>query len=151
MLSHHDRVAGLVLFVFSAAAFALTFTFPVSAIGHTRMVTGAMAVLSAILFFRSFTAAEREKTFEPFMRHPGRFALGFLMTVAYVLGCEYVGYYTSSVIFIPVAAYALGLRRPLMIGITTVLYCLTIYGVFEILFGRPLPSEGWMVWLGLTV
>lgn len=146
MLSHHDRVAGLVIFVFSAGALAWTFTFPDSAIGHTRMVTGSMALLSLILFFRSFSEAERDKAFEPFMRNPARFAIGLGMTVAYVLACEYIGYYTASAVFIPAAAWVLGLRRPYMVSITTVVYCVMIYFVFEILFERPLPMEIWMTW-----
>jgi putative tricarboxylic transport membrane protein len=144
VLAHHDRVAGAVIFILSVAAFAWTYTFPDSAAAYARMVTGGMVVLSAVLFGRTFTAAERDKAFEPLMRNPRRFAIGAAMTVAYAVGCEYVGYYTASLIFIPAAACVFGLRRPVMIGITTVAYCAMIYGIFEVLFERPLPPEVWM-------
>ncbi|MEX2644484.1 MAG: tripartite tricarboxylate transporter TctB family protein [Acetobacterales bacterium] len=148
MLAHHDRMAGAAIFVLSVAAFAWTYTFPDSAAAYARMITGSMVVLSAVMFGRSFTAAERDKVFEPLMRHPRRFAVGAAMTVAYCVGCEYVGYYTASLVFIPTAAWVFGLRRPVMIAVTTVAYCAMIYGIFEVLFERPLPPEVWMAWFG---
>ena len=148
MLAHHARIAGLVIFVLSVAAFAWTFTFPASAAAYARMVTGGMIVLSAVLFARSFTAAERDKVFEPLMRNPRRFLIGATMTVTYAVGCEYVGYYTASLVFIPSAAWVSGLRRPVMIAVTTITYCAMIYGIFEVLFERPLPPEVWMAWFG---
>ena len=63
------------------------------------------------------------------------------LTVLYVAGVRFLGYVTASVIFIPVTAWFLGIRKPVLLAATTAIFVGTIAYLFREVFSIPLPRE----------
>ena len=83
----------------------------------------------------------------PFFGHAGRFALGLGMMVAYTLAMPELGYFTSSVLFIPAMAWLLGLRDWRLIALTVAGYLAFVWLIFQWLFQRDMAREFFMPWL----
>lgn len=73
--------------------------------------------------------------------HPlGVFAT-FGAIIGYSLAVQYLGFYTSTVIMIPLVAWVAGYRKPAGLALTTVLFTGMIYLIFSFLMGQRFPSE----------
>lgn len=70
-----------------------------------------------------------------------RMVIAIALTLLYIVGVREVGFLTTSLLFVPGVAYALGLRRHLLILATTLIYVLGVYFFFEVLFNTPLPRD----------
>ena len=70
-----------------------------------------------------------------------RFALIVASGAAYVAGFIWIGFFTSSLILLPVVSVALGYRSWRVIALTTIGFCAVLYIVFRALLGVPLPPE----------
>jgi hypothetical protein len=136
---NRDTIAGVVVFTFSLTAFILSYNYRGGAEIFPRLVSGIMLVCSAILIARSIiwpthgqalTAGERR-----------RIALSIALTLGYIVAIVPLGFLTASLIHIPLTAYVLGMRQHVMIWVTTLLFLVTIYYVFDRFFYTPLPRE----------
>ena len=141
MLKNHDRVAAVVMFVGTVLLFRHADTFPEEVALYPRLVIGLMVILSILMFLKSFTKAERQKAFEPFFIHRKRFLLCAVMMLSYIAGVQYLGFYSATLIFVPVAAFALGYRKRRVMVVAALSYLLFIFLVFGQLFDRPFTTE----------
>ncbi len=141
VFENHDRVASVIFFVVTTFLYFHAGSFPEEAAFYPRIVIGLMVILSVLMFVKSWLKSERIKAFEPFFIHHKRFVLIAFMALGYIVGVQYLGYYSASLIFIPAAAWALGYRNRFVIAATTVCYLLFIFVVFDQLFDRPLTQE----------
>jgi len=145
VLKNHDRTAGIVIFAVSALLFYNTHDYPPETAEFPRIILSIMLILSGWMILRSFVLADwRSKTYEEFFIHGGRFVLAVSMMAVYILGINYLGYYTTTLAYIPLMAWLLGFRNRLMIVLSTILYLALILVVFDILFERQLPKEFFM-------
>jgi putative tricarboxylic transport membrane protein len=69
--------------------------------------------------------------------------------LALLLGIQFVGFFTSAAVVVPVLAMGLGYRRPLGLLIGTVLFVVLLIAVFRLLLGVPLPPEILLSLLGI--
>lgn len=76
-----------------------------------------------------------------------RFFQLLTMMVLFILGVQYLGFFTTTVVMVPLTAWTLGYRNLKVIVITTAVFLAFIYGLFIQIFSRPLPPEIWTkVW-----
>ena len=145
MLQNHDRIAGVLIFAVGALLFHNTLDFPEESALFPRMILGLWMVLSGWMVLRSFVVADwRNMEYEAFFIHGGRFVLAVGMMALYVFAIDWVGYYTTTIIYIPLMAWLLGYRNKFVIVASTVIYLGVVLGVFDILFERQLPKEFFM-------
>lgn len=78
-----------------------------------------------------------------FFESPRRFFQLLLMLFLLILGVQYIGFFTTTVVLIPVTAWTLGYRNLKVIAGTTALFLGFIYLLFIEIFSRPLPPEIW--------
>jgi hypothetical protein len=64
-----------------------------------------------------------------------------VLTIVYVNLAVAIGYITATILYIPAVAWLIGFRRPVYISVVTVVYLVSVYALFELVFGRALPSE----------
>jgi hypothetical protein len=155
MTRTYDRVGHLAVLLIGLGAFWLTLDFaPQSAI-FPQLVSGVLAVMGALQLAASFArkpAAEAADTDDMsggyqldastgFFDSPIRFGIIFTMSLAYCIGIAAIGYYTATLIFVPVSLLALGYRKPAGILLATVGYVLVTWLIITVLFSRVLPSE----------
>lgn len=136
MTLSRDGIGALVLLAVTGAAWVEIASVPGEARLFPRLVLGVMAVLSAAMLVRSF--ARRAET-GPFVQTPAALAITLVLAVIYIGAVEVIGYFAATALFVPGLALALGLRRTLLVALTTVGFVAAVYLVFVVLFGRPLP------------
>jgi len=68
--------------------------------------------------------------------------MAFLVpTVLYAMAVGTLGFFTSSIVYIPLVAFLIGLRKHWLNALVTALFLLATWLVFVALFARPLPKE----------
>ncbi len=152
-----ERLAAVVTLAVTGVAWWMSARFPFDARFFPRMVLGLLGVLSVVWLVRTFVSAgsrfaapvaEGETgEVEPFFISPGYFVAAITMLTAYVLMVGQLGYFSSTILFIPAMALALGYRRPLGILLTTGAFVGMIYLIFVVMFRRRLPTEFFATWL----
>ncbi|MCA0851255.1 tripartite tricarboxylate transporter TctB family protein [Salipiger thiooxidans] len=70
-----------------------------------------------------------------------RFLIIVCAGAAFVAGFFWVGFFTTTLIFVPALSYAFGYRNALVIGLTTVGFVVVLYIVFRALLAVPLPPD----------
>lgn len=151
----YDRAGAVVALAVSGVAWWMSGRFPADAQVFPRMVLALLGVLSLLWLVRSFLPpgsrfaepqAEGEPADEPFFQHLGYFAGSIALIAAYIFLVGNLGYFTSTILFIPVMAIMLGYYRPVGILLTTAAFVGGIYIVFVQLFSRRLPAEFFAQW-----
>ena len=120
-----------------------TFLFLSQSLGNggmfPRAVAGIMIAASLGLLVKSFV---RPSAIAPMTREAMlRVTVAVVLTLLYIVGVAKLGFVTSSLIFIPATAYALGLKRHVMIAVSTVLFVVFVHLLFKAIFGTPLPPD----------
>ena len=110
--------------------------FPRMIIGFTAFVTLAMA-LRALWALRTDGGDSGWRMFE----NLGRWTIAVVALPLYVLGVSTIGYFTSTLIFIPALAIVLGYRRPVVAISIALVFDVLIYIVFIAVFERRLPAD----------
>lgn len=105
-----------------------------------RVILGGIGALALVLLLRGPREAEADTT-EPIVTAPFAFTVFLGASLAYAVAVSFFGYFTSTVVFVPAVALLLGLRRPVIIAATTVVFTGFVYLAFVTLFKRPLPPE----------
>jgi hypothetical protein len=134
-----DSVAGLTAFAFAAAVFFMAGSYPASTALFPRAVSIFMMIAGGILTVRGFfRTAEHDVLPRKTLL---LIAAVILLTIVYIVAVDYLGFVTSSLVFIPVTAYLLGVRNLFLIAATAVIFVSAVAFLFKIVFGVPLPPE----------
>ena len=142
VLKNHDRIAGLVILAVSAFLFDRAGEFPAESRIFPRMILLFAMVLAGWMMLRSFVVASwRDKVTEPFFLHFGRFAITVSSMGLYVVAVEHIGYYTATILYLPLSAWVLGYRHRIVLALTTVGYIAFAFLVFDLVFELQFPEE----------
>mgnify|MGYP003881831775 CR=1 FL=1 len=138
-MSFRDLISAVVIFAFSGVAFYMAGDYGTKAGMFPRLVAGIMMGAAVLLFIRAL-----------FFRPPGtevdrvamrRMAVAIVLTLLYVVAIVPLGYITSSIVFLMVTTYLLGMKRYLLTAAVTVLFVFGLHYVFQNVFHAPLPGE----------
>jgi hypothetical protein len=143
-----DHIAALIIFLFGAAVFFVAGDFPPAAALFPRAVAVIMMIAGVVIAIRA-TVAPAPRS-EPEFDREATIRIGAVigLTILYVVGVRWLGYVSASVIFIPVTAWFLGIRKPLLIAATTVIFVGGIAYLFREVFSIPLPREAVLALFG---
>ncbi len=86
---------------------------------------------------KSFENRERE----PFFVDKQRFAIGAILSCLYVPAVGFIGFYTSTLVFIPLVGWIFGYRNKRVMAIVTAAFMAGIYFIFSFVMGKELPAE----------
>jgi putative tricarboxylic transport membrane protein len=137
-----DRIAAVVIFLFSAAVFVYSQnTLAPSVRPFPSAIAGIMAVLSIAMFATTYIKSLPQPDDKPFFRNP----LNFVITIASIAGYFFllskIGYFSATFVMVIGLSLLLGYRRYGLIALTAVGFLAFIYAVFVVIFERPLPPE----------
>ena len=124
---------------------AIGFLFPtsklraISALLPAAMLIG-LIVLGVVLLVIDQQKASRGETAAAMTKAPKRVAGAFLLILGYALATDFVGFYVSTAITIPLVAFAFGYRNPLGLAIATVIVVGTIWMIFDFGMSQDFPS-----------
>jgi hypothetical protein len=112
---------------------------PISALLPATMLT-AILVFAGILLIADQRKAAAGEAAKPVTKAPKRVLWAFLLIVAYALAVDFVGFYISTAVSIPVVAYAFGYRNPLGLAIATLIMLSMIYLIFGFAMSQEFPA-----------
>lgn len=149
-----DRFGHLAVMLLGLAAMVLTIGFvPESAI-FPRIVAGIIAAMGGLHLLGSFlrpppadeliedaSGGYQLDSSAGLFDSPARFAIIFVFSVAYCISIAAIGYYTATLIFIPLSLLALGYRSPVGLVAATLGFIAVTWLVIGVLFSRVLPPE----------
>src|SRR5690606_370335 len=99
-----------------------------------------MGLLALLMLARSVFAGTGGEE-KPFFKSFGTFLLCLALIFGYIFCTSLIGYFSASVVFVPAFALLLGLRKPLVIVLTTIVFTVTVHLVFVAAFNRPLRGD----------
>lgn len=144
------RAAELLLSVFLLAVSVIAWMAIRDIPADARMFPGAvlavMAAGSVLMILRTLTGASQRALGEEldgwsFAIDPGRMIIGFALFAVYILIVNYLGFFTTSAIFVVVMAFFAEYRNWPRLIASALAFCIFVYAVFILLFDRPLPKE----------
>ncbi len=100
----------------------------------------AMMVFSAVLLIADQRKAAAGEAAQRVTKAPKRVLLAFLLIVAYAVSVDFVGFYVSTAVAIPLVAYVFGYRNPLGLAIATVIMLSMIYLIFGVAMSQEFPA-----------
>lgn len=134
-----DLAAASIVCLLAATVFYASGNYAAEAAAFPRLISGLMFICGAAIFARSFFRSEAPLAVDWAMA--SRVAVVAVATIVYVFAFRYVGFVTSSIIFIPAICYYLGFRSLVTIAISTVVFIAAVYYAFTKLFGTQLPTD----------
>lgn len=124
---------------------AAAFLFPttelprLSALLPTAMLI-ALLVLSAILLITDQMKAAAGEDTPPVTEAPKRVIGAFILIVLYTLAVNFVGFYPSTAVSVPLVAYAFGYRNPLGLLVATLIVLAAVYLIFGFAMSKEFPT-----------
>lgn len=101
----------------------------------------ALAILGLLVAGRALV--RRGDAARPLSENAGPLALTIGMAALYVWGVTRIGFFTASVALMLALPPLLGLRRPWLVILATLVFVALVYAVFTLLLGKPLPPDPW--------
>ena len=111
----------------------------ISALLPAVMLVGLIVLSFLLLLADQRKAAEGEPA-TPMTKSPKRVIGAFLLIVAYALACDFVGFYVSTAVTIPLVAWIFGYRSPFGLLIATVIVVGTIWAIFDFGMSQDFPT-----------
>jgi putative tricarboxylic transport membrane protein len=134
--------AGIALAVAGLAAVGLVHSlgFPRQSAYLPVAVTGLACVLSLAWAVQALRRKPRQSLGIE-RDHVRRFAIMVGTGTAYAIMVGGIGFFTATLLFIPLTGWTLGLRRPIPLLVAAGTFTFGIYLIFGLLLQRPLPRE----------
>lgn len=100
----------------------------------------SLIVLSVFLMIADQRKAAAEDEAQPISKAPRRVLGAFLLIVAYALATDFVGFYPSTIVTIPLVAWVFGYRSPLGLATATVIVVGAVWLIFEFGMSQDFPT-----------
>lgn len=111
----------------------------ISALLPAAMLFGLIVLALALLVMDQRKAAKTEAPAQ-MTQSPKRVAGAFLLILGYALACDFVGFYLSTAVTIPLVAFAFGYRNPLGLLVATVIVVGSIWLIFDFGMSQSFPA-----------
>ncbi len=112
---------------------------PISALLPAAMLIGLL-ILAAILLVTDQLKAARGDAATPMTKAPKRAFGAFVLIVLYTVSVDFIGFYPSTALAVPLVAFAFGYRRPLGLAAATAIVLAAIYLIFSFAMSREFPT-----------
>lgn len=111
----------------------------ISALLPAAMLIGLIVLALALLTMDQRKASKGEAPTQ-MTQSPKRVVGAFLLILGYALACDFIGFYVSTAVTIPLVAFAFGYRNPLGLLIATVIVVGTIWLIFDFAMSQDFPA-----------
>lgn len=139
-LLKHETLTALGIILVAVAFLFPTFDLrAISALLPAAMLIG-LIVLSVILLAVDQRKAASGEDATKVTKSPKRVLGAFLLIVGYALASDFIGFYVSTVVTVPLVAWAFGYRGPVGLAIATVIVVGTIWLIFDFAMSQDFPT-----------
>jgi putative tricarboxylic transport membrane protein len=153
-MAKKDSYFALILLLISGLAFLETLSYPTQSAYFPRIIIAILAFFSAALFAKSFILSRKQQATGAPAQEGTVQALPSLQqaevvrkvlmmifcTMAYLVLIGVIGYYVSSIVYLPVMMWLLGVRKIRTIVLSSGGIILLVYLVFSTFLRVPLPE-----------
>ena len=136
MALHRDSIAALFILLLVAGGWYDLNGVATDAAMFPRLILGAMGILAVAMFAQGLKRAAPD---QPFVEHARNLSVTVGLTALYIIAVEPLGYFPATFVFVACLAWALGLRRPIMVLGASALFTGAVWLVFVGTFSRRLP------------
>ncbi|EPX76161.1 tripartite tricarboxylate transporter TctB family protein [Salipiger mucosus] len=112
---------------------------PISALLPIAMLVG-LIVLAVILLLMDQRKAAAGEPAQQMTKSPGRVAGAFALIVVYALATDFIGFYVSTVVAVPLTAFLFGFRHPLGLALATAIVVGAIWLIFDFGMSQDFPA-----------
>lgn len=112
---------------------------PLSALLPATMLV-ALIVLGAIMLVTDQRKAQAGVAAPAMTKSPRRVLLAFALIVLYALGVDFVGFYPTTALSVPLIAYVFGFRHPLGLALATLIVLAAIWLIFSFAMSQEFPT-----------
>lgn len=115
-------------------------------------VTGFAVVMAGIWITQSvwkLATLASPAVFDPSSGDMLRFGAILIVMTIYVLGVTYLGFFSTTIVMVPVLAFLAGYRNLPATALGTILFVVGLYAVFRLLLSIPLPQDRLLNLVGL--
>ena len=112
---------------------------PISALLPASMLI-AMMVFAVILLIADQRKAAAGEAAEKVTKSPKRVLWAFFLIVVYALSVDFIGFYVSTAVSVPLVAYLFGYRKPLGLAVATAIMLGMIYLIFGLAMSQEFPT-----------
>lgn len=137
-----DRAFAVIMVLLSAAFLLQSLSYPPESSQFPRFLMGVQLIFSLIFLFQQFRQpleSKKANNMEVIASLAPAFKV-FLITSLYVLAIDFVGYFSSTAIFLIGAMTLFGNRRMTAMAVITACFLALIYALFVLFMGVRLPQ-----------
>jgi hypothetical protein len=136
------RLTGLVCIALSLYFGNLALEFPAGGGTFPIFAAGGTIFLALILIAASFikTSADKEEMFRLDISYNGlKTPLLIVISILYIIGITEIGYFVTSIAFLYITTYAVGIRNFKAVTLTALFLFPTMYGFFVVILHAQFP------------
>ena len=145
-----DTYLAIAIVVFSIVVLLGTLSYPYQSAYFPRFILILLGGLGCALFVKEIKkkkppTSEKNEDRAPFFQNPAfiKVSLMIVYSVVYMLAISYIGFFSTTIVAIPIMIWLLGVRKPSTIIISTGIVVFFIYLIFDIFLRVPFP-EGFL-------
>lgn len=100
----------------------------------------SLILLAAWMFVSDQRSASKKEAGKAMTKSPKRVLGAFVLVVLYALSVDFVGFYTSTALSVPLVAYLFGFKNPFGLVIATIIVLSVIYLIFGFAMNQEFPT-----------
>lgn len=135
-----ETLTAVGIFLAAAAFIPPTFNLPFMSAMLPAAMLIALMVLACFLLASDQRKASAGDLAAPMTKSPKRVLGAFMLIVLYALSVEFIGFYVSTAISIPLVAWAFGYRNPVGLALATLIVVSAIYLIFGFAMSQEFPA-----------
>ena len=136
-----DGIAGIVIMMGAAVVLFQAVKMPtMSAMLPVAMLV-FLIVLGAIMLGQNVIALRRGVKQARVVSRPKRAFSAYFAMVAYAVLVPLIGFYTSTVLMVPIVAWAFGYRNPPRLLLATAIFAGSVFLIFNVAMSQQFPAE----------
>lgn len=100
----------------------------------------SLILLAAWVFVSDQRSASQNENAKAMTKSPKRVLGAFVLVVLYALSVDFVGFYASTALSVPLVAYLFGFKNPFGLVIATIIVLSVIYLIFGFAMNQEFPT-----------
>ncbi|MHA6964525.1 tripartite tricarboxylate transporter TctB family protein [Zobellella denitrificans] len=136
-----ETIAGII--IISACLYLLTLTenMPRTSSLLPQIILWSGVILSATMITQELRKRLKEQEDKTFFIDKRRFLIAATLCCLYIPSVHFVGFYSSTILFIPITALLFGYRNKTVTIAATTIFITGLFVIFSLIMGKELPSE----------
>ncbi len=138
-----DAVLGLLTSAVGAVAVILSTGYRGASGAYPGALGGFLVLMGIFLVVRAAIRSGKIEAVRPLATSPSHLFAALIGGAVYLFLVPIIGFYTSSAMVVLLLPVVLGIRRPVLLIVSTAIFMIVVYATFSILLQKPLPPELW--------